>query len=221
MATKKDEYAMEELLNEFQKHVLENMIGTNGKYYDDEDSAEEELEDSLISELFDYKQQDDPPFSKKKRNRFVKSGISFWETLWGQLISHPNVNDPNSYHGKLFRRRFRLPFPAFLTLLLKICRDYNIFDMKYETKPPLEAKVLACLRILGRDSCADDVNKVTAHVIGESTANYVFKQFIKNMTERVYHLLIKNPEGEDLKKIRSIRTIRITWMLWQHGLYTR
>jgi hypothetical protein len=65
MATKKDD-SMEELLNEFQKHVLENMIGTNGKYHDEEDSAEEELEDSLISELFDYKQQDDPPFSKKK-----------------------------------------------------------------------------------------------------------------------------------------------------------
>ena len=139
----------------------------------------------------------------KKRKRLMKN-ISFWDTPWGLLLSDPNVNNPKTKEGKLFRRRFRLPFPAY-KLLLDICRSYNIFDMKYESmKPPIEAKILACLRILGRDSCADDVNELSANLIGESTVNYVFKKFVHNISRRVFPLFVKEPSGEYLDSILQV-----------------
>jgi hypothetical protein len=112
------------------------------------------------------------------------------------------VTNPNTKEGRMFRRRFRLPFPCF-TLLLQICKDYNIFDMKYDTKPILEAKILGCLRILGRGSCADEVNELSANTLGESTMNYVFKKFIVNMTNRVYNLFINPPQGEYLREVQA------------------
>ena len=76
--------------------------------------------------------------------------------------------------------------------------------MKYDTKPTIEAKILGCLRILGRGSCADDVNKLSANTLGESTMNYVFKKFIINMTKRVYHLFINAPQGEYSREVQDL-----------------
>ena len=131
-------------------NLMPTINETNFDYIllEEEEEDDNELEDKISLEILNFQLDTEPPLTKKKRNRLKQSVGSFWETPWGMLISHPNVNNPRSKEGRMFRRRFRLPFPAF-KLLLQLCKDYNIFDLKYETKPPIEAKLLGCLRILG------------------------------------------------------------------------
>ena len=34
----------------------------------------------------------------------------FGSTAWGQMLANPATEDPTSYFGKKFRRRFRVPY---------------------------------------------------------------------------------------------------------------
>jgi hypothetical protein len=133
----------------------------------------------------------------RRRQRQAKE--SFWNTSWGKRILLPETADVGSRMGKLFRRRFRLPFPVFVRFVEQ-CREYNIFDLKYKSSLPIEVKVLACLRILGRDHSADDCNDA-CDAIGVSTINTVFKKFVKNVFERLYPLWVKFPSGQYLDQV--------------------
>ena len=67
-----------------------------------------------------------------RRNKGPK--INYWDTEWGRLMLDPTTMDSKSHNGLKFRRRFRLPFPLFQDVLVPICRDKNIFDIKEENK---------------------------------------------------------------------------------------
>ena len=171
--------------------------------FTEEYMTEEEikLEDDLILRLLKMNEEDEAPASHKvKRRRTVIPQVNFWETYWGQLISHPNVNNPKAKEGKQFRRRFRLPFPVF-QFLVKLCEEHNIFETIYTTKIPIEAKVLSCLRWLGRDECADSINELSNLLIAESTAYPIFRKFINGMIEKIYPCFVKFPTGAELDKV--------------------
>ena len=78
--------------------------------------------------------------------------VDYSNTNWAKFIADDSINDPDSRKGKLFRRRFRVPFHIF-NFLCRICKLKNVFEIKDESKViiPIEIKVLICLRILGRD----------------------------------------------------------------------
>ena len=57
----------------------------------------------------------------KKRRRFRKGKVNYWDTEWGQLIRSPNVRDPSSHKGKLFKRRFRVEFDLFHNRIVPMC----------------------------------------------------------------------------------------------------
>ena len=59
----------------------------------------------------------------KKRRRFRQGKVNFWDTEWGQLIRSPNVRDPCSREGKLFKR-FRVDFDM-VELYLCVCLERN------------------------------------------------------------------------------------------------
>jgi hypothetical protein len=164
---------------------------------------ESKFEDIFIKEILEEEfidEEKDSEIPKKKRHLFKRSD-DFWQTQWGQLISHPDVHNIRTRIAKRFRRRFRLPYPLFVHLV-NICKSHNIFNMTYESRIPIEAKVLACLRILGRDHSADDINDSTG-MIGESTANYIFHQFVEGITKYVYPNFVQVPTGELLQKVLS------------------
>ncbi|KAJ1385666.1 hypothetical protein B484DRAFT_410433, partial [Ochromonadaceae sp. CCMP2298] len=75
-----------------------------------------------------------------------------WTTTWGRMLQSPQLN------------------------LVAECVEVNLFKQKRPGKIPIECKVLIGLRILGRDSCADDLDE--ALNIGGSTINNIFKLFI-------------------------------------------
>ena len=148
---------------------------------------EQEFQEHLMMDIIEEElniERDSPTCHRPRRTIYARAN-SFWETDWGNLIRHPDVCNIRTRMGKRFRRRFRLPFPLF-EHVVNICKTQNIFQMKYESRIPVEAKILACLRILGRDHCCDDINVDSNGLIGESTANYLFKQFVEGMATHVY-----------------------------------
>lgn len=68
----------------------------------------------------------------------------------------------------------------------------------HRVKIPIELKLLACLRMLGRGECADTVAELSE--IPASTLNVIFKKFIKNFSLALVPSVIKMPEGDDLKR---------------------
>ena len=175
---------------------------SSGIFTEKEEKEIQKIEEEVLLESV-LMQYEDVNAQKRTRNRYPNNK-SFWETQWGELITNENTYNPLSREGKTFRRRFRLPFPLF-KYLVQICKEENVFESIYTSKIlPIEAKVLGCLRILGRDACADDITEDTGNIIGESTMHYVFKKFINGMTTKIYPRFMKLPTGEYLKEVLDV-----------------
>ena len=147
-------------------------------------------------------------FLKRKRAKRVQRddfiGIDYTKTTWGLLIRNPLVKSPDNQLGKTFRRRFRVPFQLF-EILVKICSDNNIFEIKNPSrvKIPIEIKLLCCLRVLGRDDCCDAIEEFSS--VPEKTVWWFFKIFLKNFPRVLFKDVIKLPkEGEELNKVMNV-----------------
>ena len=70
--------------------------------------------------------------NKRRRENTVKDKPSLWESNWGALILDPRTRDPHSFMGKRFKRRFRVPFPIWVsTNLLIIGYPYVVGEILY------------------------------------------------------------------------------------------
>ena len=106
--------------------------------------------------------------------------ISPKDTLWYQLY----VKEPqrNKRVADLFRRRFRLPYACFLTLLEDIKQnpsfcEYRRVDSVGYRSTELSLLLLGSLRYLGRCWTFDDVEEATA--ISRESVRLFFLKFIK------------------------------------------
>lgn len=82
---------------------------------------------------------------KKKRRRPKKKDVDYTKSLWWrEYVESEEVRDPQSASGKIFRRRFRVPYPLFERLM------ELAIELGYERRPidccgrkgiPLELKV--------------------------------------------------------------------------------
>ena len=160
----------------------------------EEESALKFIVENLLENL------EDSTDTFKRRRTVRDTTKEFWESPWGTLLNHPNVDNPQTVEGKRFRRRFRLPHPLY-NYLVELCVRYNIFDMKNKSPIPIELKVLACLRILARDNCADDIKELSFELLGESTVHSIFKTFVQNMSERVFPKVVKLSKGKQLQSV--------------------
>ena len=124
---------------------------------DDESIAFEVVSDWIQTNCDEF----DPPVKRSRTGRTLK--INYWATPWGELLQKPEVKVERSKWGKLFRRRFRVPFALFDKILVPKCREANIFATISEARVriPLEFKLLMCLRILGRGNVADDIAEMS------------------------------------------------------------
>lgn len=103
-----------------------------------------------------------------------------------------------------FRRRFRVPFPMFINILVPQCKEKNIFELKGRGHftIPIEFKLLIALRILGRDAVADECEELS--FVSESTCHYIFKKFVTNYSKHFYDQYVKCPVGNDLLKVMEV-----------------
>lgn len=88
----------------------------------------------------------------RKKRVFVDYHTSIW---WLRYVVDVRAKDPTSAQGKLFRRRFRLPYPMY-ERILGLMRNDDEYDWEAldctkdpNRVAPLELKVLSALRILG------------------------------------------------------------------------
>ena len=103
------------------------------------------------------------PISAPKQTRTrpkARFSVDYTQTNWGKFLVDPEVKDPDSRKGKLFRRRFRVPYTVFCWICTK-CKERNVFEIKREASVeiPIAIKVLLCLRILGRGDCCDSISE--------------------------------------------------------------
>ena len=172
------------------------------------DQWDEEFEEQLVMDLIEEQLvgellREPPPTCHRKRRAVNERVQNFYHTPWGQLIENPESANPKSALGKKFRRRFRMPFPLFLHLV-DLCEEHNIFFMRYRSRIPIEAKVLACLRILGRGSCADDISELSSNMMSESTIHPMFRTFVKGVQKHLFPLLVRKPEGTYLQEVLAL-----------------
>jgi hypothetical protein len=156
--------------------------------------------------------------SIKLRSKRVASpprdtNVDFMSSTWGKLLAKlsriPGGPSIESREGKLFRRRFRVPWDAFVDLLQKT-KDSNLFgDCTLKSFDccgcricPYAIKLLGVLRILGRNWCCDDVAEATG--MGEATVRKGFLEWCENFVERYYNTYIYRPEGEKLTKMMDV-----------------
>jgi hypothetical protein len=115
-------------------------------------------DEELLEAIYNVIEHEDEVPRKRQRASRVSRGLS----LWGEMLASPDLQIEGSFCNKQFRRRFRVPFRLFQEVLVPMCKEANIFHMRYDSKVPLELKLMACLRILGRDSKADDISELLA-----------------------------------------------------------
>ena len=85
------------------------------------------VDDLLPADLFEQ-----PKVKRVRVDEHVYKSVNFAETNWGKLIRDPQVRDPTSKKGNLFRRRFRVPFGIFEWIVEK-CIEKNVFEFVRES----------------------------------------------------------------------------------------
>ena len=79
------------------------------------DKEESPLFQRIIEEYIVESGDDFVDVKAPKKHRVDRSPtfIDYNKTKWGALLVDHNTRRPTTYQGKLFRRRFRVPFQAF------------------------------------------------------------------------------------------------------------
>ncbi len=94
----------------------------------------------------------------RKHSRESKIRKDYWQSDWGVMLRNlmadrqRRIFDPTTKEAKLFRRRFRVPFPLFVDILVKV-NEHNMFECKEADAfgrrgVPVELKLLGVLRML-------------------------------------------------------------------------
>jgi hypothetical protein len=149
---------------------------------------EEDLDEKLAAQFFLFNanyvgrvirkkkgKYETKPEAKKRREKSetpVNRQPGFQSSQWGKLYKRlkaiPGGPSIGSREGKLFRRRFRVPWRVFEDLVQK-CKDKKLFgpnslhevDCCQTEICPVYIKLMGVLRILGRNWCPDDVAEAT------------------------------------------------------------
>ncbi len=93
---------------------------------------------------------------RQQKRRMSRPRRKYKESSWWQMLQDPAVRDISTPEGKLFRRRFRVPFPLFEKLMLhaqELGFVKQPVDAKFRRGIPLELHILGVLRVLGGNSC--------------------------------------------------------------------
>lgn len=84
-----------------------------------------------------------------------------------------------------------------------MCTDRDVFGVQIrKRKIPVEFKVLASLKILGRDLCCDEIDESLN--ISQSHTLYFFKQFINNFAAIFFDQYVHVPKGDELRSILKV-----------------
>jgi hypothetical protein len=128
------------------------------------------------------------------------------QSPWGTMLREGEYREPFTKAAKDFRRRFRVPADIFHKMV-EMCDAKNVFecaarDAAARIGVPIEMKLLACLRVLGRGAVFDDIEELSG--MSKSTAHRSFKAFIRNFSHHFYAEYVYAPEGEALQQVMDV-----------------
>jgi hypothetical protein len=188
----------------FQDHVNDEKYDREAAERRMDAASEADIEEEIIFDAIHQLEVRDRLNPPRRRQRLdVNRPKTFAETLYGQMIQHPDVNNPGKKMGKEFRRKFRLPFPLFQHLVA-LCREHNIFARKISSKIPIEGKVLIGLRMLGSGAHTSIIADCTSLFFGQSTVLNIFHEFVAGVTEHLFPIFVRFPTGDDLKEVMEV-----------------
>ena len=147
------------------------------------------------------------PRFKVFQQRIHERRPKYMESTWGRILTNPRFKDPSDRRGgKLFRRRFRVPYPMF-EKLVEITRENHWFserpDCTGRPSAPLELKILAVLRVLGRGYCFDGVEEL-CFISAEIIRNF-FNKFCELFAAKFFNEYCNYPQTkEEIKKTTDI-----------------
>jgi hypothetical protein len=141
------------------------------------------------------------------RQRKYEKRPDYKSSVWGRMLVNPRIQDPDDRKGgKLFRRRFRVPYPLFEDLV-STTRGSRIFlegpDCRGVMAAPLELKILAVLRVLGRGYCFDGVEELT--MISAEVLRVFFHKFVAHFARDNFSKYCNPPETpEEIQETMEI-----------------
>ena len=176
---------------------------------DDSDSDDDDI--AIIKKYLDALNDEEEGRERKRRNTGPRPGGSnatgrprYWESVWGRMLREPALQVVESPARKVFRRRFRVPYPIFVRLVqwAKGWHERSKYDCCHRERCPTELKVLGYLRMVGRSACFDDVQELSR--ISASTMHAFFKDFSKKGREELFPIHVKMPGTvEELGEIEA------------------
>ena len=147
-----------------------------------------------------------PEYSSPRRQCKVYRRLDAWGSIFGDaILQNPNIQDPKHPDGIKFKRRFRVPYSVFLSILANFrSRDEwnpaSSKDRRAHAQHPLEVKILCALFILGRGTDLDTVSMLACISIGTLTS--FFHHFCAKLAT-LYDEHIYMPKGDDLAAVTS------------------
>ena len=129
-----------------------------------------------------------------------------WQSIFGcDCLLNPNIQNPKHPEGIKFRRRFRVPYSVFLTIvdMFKSREGWNppsSKDARAHAPHPLEIKILCSLFILGRGIDLDTVSMLLRISIGTLTS--FFHHFCAKMAI-LYNEYIYMQKDNDLVAVTA------------------
>lgn len=147
------------------------------------------------------------------RNRAFRGRQDYWESPWGRMLRRFEqeniVEDLQNNELTKFRRRFRIPYEMFRSLMEKFEQeDYFTSangDINAAGVPaaPLELKVLGALKVLGNGIGFDVLPELNG--ISEETNRVFFHKFCKVMAEKLFAEYVIIPQDpNEIKRIADL-----------------
>ena len=172
------------------------------------------LDDEVFAEAVLFDDEEDMDI-KRARNTCKRPGGSnahgredYSASTWARML-RDNVDEllnPSSAKAKLFRTRFRVPYPVFLKLLTWTKEwhegEGHGTDCSGRARIPTELKLLGVLRILGRSTCFDGIYELSG--ISVPTMHKFFHSFTSWFADKIYPDFVFTPQTmDDLVKIQA------------------
>jgi hypothetical protein len=159
------------------------------------DAVAEDVELGLAHGLFPFVSP--PAYVARATPEKVDYLTTDWWALFRRLEN--DLGEPDNdlcRDGKVFRRRFRLPFSAFYPLY-ETARDEEWFGEEKQSKriPPLPLKIMGVFRLLGRNLIYDDIYEISK--LKPETMRAFFRKFTYDFSRRFYDEWMRQPQTTD------------------------
>lgn len=156
----------------------------------------------ILNEIYALvlEEADEENYERPKQRRRVEPRPEYDLHPWTMMLDKKDdLSDPTKPISKTFRNRFRVPYPIF-TMLLEATKDHGWFgcgsaDASGRPGIPVELKLLAVLRILGRGACYDDISELSS--ISTSSVGRILHEFCSNFAKDMYAVWVKTPQTDE------------------------